>query len=110
MEVLYPEYLAMIEQRLFERMPIGRLALLSFDGISGVHPAMVREISTSGASVWSSYHIFANRFALSFDGFRSTFACRVVWREERLCGISFVSRGALPDSAKLSAGARRITD
>ena len=82
----------MIERRALERIPINQLALVSFDGIRGVHPVTVRDISALGASISAPYYIFANEFKLSFDGFSSIFVCRVAWGDMMLCGVSFVSR------------------
>jgi len=74
-----------------DRVPINRLALVSFDGIEGAHPVMVRDISAFGACISAPFTVFASELELSFDGFRRTFLCRVVWRKEKLCGVSFVS-------------------
>jgi hypothetical protein len=83
----------MIERRAFDRIPVNQLALLAFDGIRGTHPATVQNISAVGACISVSYCIFAHEFQLSFDGFRKSYTCRVVWRKETLCGVSFVARG-----------------
>lgn len=80
----------MIERRALERIPINQAALLSFDGISGAHPCVVRNISTFGACISAPYYIFARDFGLSFNGFGRIFICRVVWRKGTLCGVSFV--------------------
>jgi hypothetical protein len=64
---------------------------VSFDRIQGAHPVMVRNISAFGACISAPFTIFASEFELSFDGFRRTFLCRVAWRKEMLCGVSFVS-------------------
>ena len=74
-----------------DRVPINRLALVYFDGIEGAHPVLVRNISAFGACISAPFTIFASELELSFDGFRRTFVCRVVWRKETLCGVSFVS-------------------
>lgn len=79
------------EQFGLDRVPIDRLALVSFDGIQGAHPVTVCNISAFGACISAPYTIFASEFELSFDGFRGTFLCRVAWRREMLCGVSFVS-------------------
>ncbi len=81
-----------MDERLgLDRVPINQLALVSFDGIQGAHPVMVRNISAFGACISAPFTIFASEFELSFDGFRRTFLCRVAWRKEMLCGVSFVS-------------------
>ena len=68
-----------VERRALRREVINLPALLSFDGISGVHPCVVRDISALGACLSTPYYIFAKDFDLSFSGFHSWFACRVVW-------------------------------
>src|SRR6202012_541132 len=94
--VSYPEYLTMTERRALERIPINHAALLSFDGISGIHPCVVRNISPFGACISAPYYIFARDFVLSFDGCDRIFICRIVWRKGTLCGVSFVrSPGSL---------------
>ena len=82
----------MIERCALDRIPINQLALVAFDGIPGVHPATVRDISAIGACISAPYYIFAHEFQLSFDGFRKSFICRVVWKTGTLCGVLIVSR------------------
>ena len=81
----------MIERRALERTPLNQLALVAFDGIRGVHPATVRNISAAGACISMPREFPAREFKLSFDGFQRTIVCRVVWRAGDLCGVSFVS-------------------
>jgi hypothetical protein len=78
-------------------------ALLSFDGISGVHPCVVRDISALGACLSTPYYMFAGDFDLAFSGFRRAFACRVVWRRATLSSVEFVlhRRVRSPVSAKV---------
>jgi hypothetical protein len=80
------------ERRALPREVINFPALLSFDGISGVHPCVVRDISALGACLSTPYYMFARKLDLSFDGFHSTFSCRVVWRRATLSGVVFVLR------------------
>jgi hypothetical protein len=87
-----------VERRALQREIINQPALLSFDGISGVHPCVVRDINAFGACVSTPYYMFASDFDLSFNGFRGTFACRVVWRRATLSGVVFVLRRRAPRS------------
>ena len=89
----------MNERRAMKRLPINRAARLSFDEISGVHPCMVRDMNALGACISTPYYIFANEFVLSFDGHSGIFICRVVWRKETLCGVSFLLRRRSPKVA-----------
>ena len=89
----------MIERRAMERIPINRAARLSFDGIRGTPPCVVRDISALGACISTPYYIFANEFVLSFEGHSGIFICRVVWRKATLCGVSFLLRRHSPKLA-----------
>ena len=82
----------LVERRALPRKVIDLPALLSFDGISGVHPCIVHDINAIGACLSTPYYLFASDFDLSFNGFSSTFACRVVWRRAVLSGVVFVLR------------------
>ncbi|MBR0851679.1 PilZ domain-containing protein [Bradyrhizobium diazoefficiens] len=81
----------MIERRALERIQLDQLALVASDGIRGAHPATVRNISSSGACISIPPYFFASAFKLSFDGFHRSVPCRVMWKTEELCGVSFVS-------------------
>ena len=85
-----------VERRALPREPINLSASLSFDGICGVHPCVVRDISALRACLSTPYYIFSNDFDLSFSGFHSWFACRVVWRRAPLSGVVFVLRRRAP--------------
>jgi hypothetical protein len=87
-----------MERRALPREIINRPALLSFDGILGVHPCIVRDISAFGACLSTPYYMFAGDFDLAFSGFHRTFACRVVWRRCTLSGVVFVLRRRTPKS------------
>jgi hypothetical protein len=67
-----------VERRALPREVINLPAMLSFDGISGLHPCVVRDINTFGACLSTTYYIFARDFDLSLSGFHRTLACRVV--------------------------------
>ena len=78
------------ERRARVREIINFPARLSFDGINGLHPCVVRNISASGACLSTPYYVFASNFELSFRSFNRTIGCRVVWRRATLCGVVFV--------------------
>jgi hypothetical protein len=88
----------MTDRRSLERLTINQTALLSFDGIRGVHPCVVRNISAFGACISAPYYIFAREFQLSFNRLHRNFVCRVVWRKGTLCGVSFVLRPGMKSS------------
>jgi hypothetical protein len=83
----------MIERRALERVEINQPAMLHLDGIRGVYPCMVVNFHDRGARLHSStFHIVAFEFDLSFDGFKTTKHCHVVWRDRNSCGVEFVDR------------------
>jgi hypothetical protein len=83
----------MIERRALERIEINQLAMLHLDRVCGVYPCMVMDFHDRGARLQSStFHIVAFEFDLSFDGFKTTRKCHVVWREGNTCGVEFVDR------------------
>jgi hypothetical protein len=81
-----------MERRALPREIINAPALLYFDGIMGLHPCVVRDISAFGACLSAPYYIFASEFDLLFSGFHKTLACRLVWRRATLSGVAFVLR------------------
>jgi hypothetical protein len=85
-----------MERRALPREVVNVPALLSFDGITGVHPCVVRDINAFGACLSAPYYIFASEFDLLFSGFHQTLACRVVWRRATLSGVVFVVRRRTP--------------
>ena len=83
----------MIERRALDRTEINQLAMLHLDGVRGVHPCLVMNFHNQGARLHSStFHIVAFEFDLSFDGFKRTKRCHVVWRDGNTCGVEFVDR------------------
>jgi hypothetical protein len=90
-----------MERRALPREVINRPALLSFDGIYGRHPCVVRDINVFGACLSTPYYMFANNCDLSFSGCCETFACRVVWRRATLSGVVFVLRRRVSERASV---------
>jgi hypothetical protein len=86
-----------VERRVLPREIINLPALLSFDGISGVHCCVVHNINAFGACLSTPYYMFPSNFDLSFSGFHRTFACRVAWRRATLSGVVFVLRRRAPN-------------
>jgi hypothetical protein len=83
----------MIERRALERIGINQPAMLHLDGVRGVYPCMVMDFHDQGARLHSStFHSVAFEFDLSFDGFKTTKHCHVVWRDGNTCGVEFVDR------------------
>jgi hypothetical protein len=83
----------MIERRALERIEVNQLAMLHLEGVRGVYPCMVMNFHNRGARLHcSTFHIVAFEFDLSFDGFKTTKHCHVVWRDRNSSGVEFVDR------------------
>ncbi|MBA4034889.1 MAG: PilZ domain-containing protein [Bradyrhizobium sp.] len=81
------------ERRAAERRRTHRDALLSIPRLRGVHSCGVRDLSDGGVGVrLNDLPLLPTEFNLSFDGFRTTLACRLVWRNGDLAGITFSQR------------------
>ncbi len=91
-----------MERRALPREIVNVPALLSFDGIMGVHPCVVRDINAFGACLSAPYYIFASEFDLLFSGLHKTLACRVVWRRATISGVVFVVRRRAPKPVSAS--------
>ena len=83
----------MIERRALERIEIDQPAMLHLDGVCGIYPCVVMNFHDYGAKLHSlTFHIVAFEFDLSFDGFKTTKHCHVVWRDGNTCGVEFIDR------------------
>lgn|SRR3954471_3018924 len=91
-----------MERRALPREVINLPALLSFDGIAGLHPSVVRDINAFGARLSTPYYIFASEFDLLFSGLDETLACRMVWRRATISGVVFVVRRRAPEPVSAS--------
>ncbi len=80
------------ERRAAERKRTKRDALLSIPRLRGVYSCGVRDLSSGGVGVrLNNLPLLPTEFNLSFDGFRTTLACRLIWRNGDLAGITFQS-------------------
>ena len=79
----------------FERRSIGRTkiakgALLFFTGQVGVRSCTVRDITNVGAGVRvQDLPALPLNFELSFDNFRTSRKCRLIWRDGDFIGVAF---------------------
>jgi len=81
------------ERRAAERRRTHRDALLSIPRLRGVYSCGVLDLSDGGVGVrLNDLPLLPIEFNLSFDGFRTTLACRLVWRNGDLAGITFSQR------------------
>jgi hypothetical protein len=84
-----------IERRAVGRTTINRDVLMFFTGQDRVHPCYVRDVTNLGACLrLNGLNIVPSEFGISFDSFRTTRRCRLVWRDRR--GIRKLNRLGAP--------------
>jgi hypothetical protein len=72
-----------LERRRANRKIVSETVLLSLPCLTGAQVCGVRDLAAFGAGLdLRSFKLLPTEFALSFDGFRTEFACRLVWRIE----------------------------
>ncbi|WP_445819630.1 PilZ domain-containing protein [Bradyrhizobium sp. ISRA442] len=80
-----------VERRRVTRKTLEQTVMLSLPGKPTITPCKMLNLSVLGACVrLKSGSILSTDFRLSFDEFRTSFDCRLVWRREDRAGISFV--------------------
>jgi hypothetical protein len=80
------------ERRSIGRTRINRSASLFFVGQTGVLSCCVRDVTNQGAGVQlDGLNVMPTDFDLSFDNFRTTRKCRMIWRDGDFVGIAFES-------------------
>ena len=85
-EIIQP---ANTERRSIGRTQINRDASLYFAS-AGTFPCCVRDVTNSGAGVrLEIMHLLPVEFDLSFDNFRTTRKCQLVWRDGDVIGVAF---------------------
>ena len=78
------------DRRSIVRTRIARGASLFFSHQSGVHACLVSDVTNVGAGIHThGLSILPLKFELSFDKFRSSRKCRLVWREGDYVGVTF---------------------
>jgi hypothetical protein len=78
------------ERRAIERKWIYREALLSIPQLKSVHSCGVRDLSDNGAGLrLNCLPLLPTEFMLSLDGFHTTRACRLVWRNGNFAGVKY---------------------
>ena len=80
-----------VERRRVTRKTLEQTVMLSLAGEVTITPCKMLNLSVLGACVrLKNTPILPTEFRLSFDDFRTSFDCRLVWRQEDRVGISFV--------------------
>jgi hypothetical protein len=79
-----------IERRRAKRKLVSEEVLLSLPGQITHQPCRLRDLAVYGAGLsLDRFRVVPTEFKLSFDGFRTTFACRLVWRDRVRGGVEF---------------------
>jgi hypothetical protein len=74
------------------RTAINHGAVVLVEGDTGVHSCPVCNVTNDGACIQlSGLNIVPPLFDLSFDNFRTTRRCRLIWRNRDLVGVAFES-------------------
>jgi len=80
------------ERRAVERLQVYRGVLLSIPGHLTAQSCLVRDFSLRGAGIRiTGIALLPLQFDLSFDGFRITEACLLIWRNGDFAGLAFPS-------------------
>jgi hypothetical protein len=78
------------ERRTVGRTTINRGVLMHFAGQEGVRACSVRNVTNHGAGIrLNGLNIVPSEFDISFDNFRTTRRCRLIWRDGDFVGASF---------------------
>jgi hypothetical protein len=66
-------------------------ALVVMPGLRSVYSCRVRDLSIKGAGLQlpTEIALVPTNFKLSFDGFRHSFECRLIWRHLNFVGLEF---------------------
>jgi hypothetical protein len=80
-----------VERRRATRKAVDQTVLLTLPGDVIVTPCRMLNLSVLGAGIrMSDTRLLSTEFELSFDEFRTSFPCRLIWCEDGLAGLTFV--------------------
>lgn len=80
------------ERRAKGRTTINHGAAVFFEAETGIYSCRVCNVTNDGASIrLSGLDLVPPFFDISFDNFRTTRQCRLIWREGDLVGVAFES-------------------
>jgi hypothetical protein len=78
-----------LEQRRATRKLVSETVLLRLTG-HVVQQCAVHDLTVYGAGLWlPGRSLLPTEFWPSFDGFRTMFGCRLIWRDEDRAGVQF---------------------
>ncbi len=81
-------------RRSIERQSVRRDVFLSIPGHITSEPCLVRDLSDRGAGIQlNGLTILPIEFSLSFEEFRTTYPCRLIWRQGDFIGVAFQNTG-----------------
>ena len=79
------------ERRRARRKTVDQTVMLSLSGGNTVTPCAMQNLSVLGTGlVLEDTLTPLTEFELSFDKFRTSFACRLVWHRDDFAGVEFV--------------------
>lgn len=80
-----------VERRRARRKTVDQTVMLSLSGGAIVTPCAMRNLSVLGTGLLLQVNpITLTDFDLSFDGFQTSFPCRLVWHHDAFAGVEFV--------------------
>ena len=80
-----------VERRRVTRKTVDQTVMLSLSGGATVTPCAMQNLSVLGAGILLKDTLIPSTdFDLSFDQFRTSFACRLVWHRDPFAGVEFV--------------------
>lgn len=79
-----------VDRRRAPRKLLNQNVQLSLPGEITLKPCGLRDLTVFGAGLHlEAFKFLPTEFVLSFDGFRTTFTCRLVWRDRVRGGVEF---------------------
>lgn len=79
-----------LERRSERRYTINQGAVVFFAGHAGVYSCCIRDLTSVGTGIrLNSLAILPSEFGISFDNFRATRRCRLIWRDGDFVGATF---------------------
>jgi hypothetical protein len=79
-----------VERRRARRKLVSETVLILLPGQITLQPCTVRDLTAFGIGLdLEGFTLLPTEFRLSFDGFRSSFTCHLVWRDRKRGGVEF---------------------
>jgi PilZ domain len=79
-----------VERRRAKRKPVAETVQLALPGQTTRRTCKLRDLSALGAGLrLDGLALLPTYFALSFDGFRTSLTCQLIWRDRDRGGVEF---------------------